>query len=412
MIMPDPTSTAATGSTHQPIRGYLEGYYGRLLSWQERGRVLQALAHHGMNTYCYAPKEDACHRLAWRTSYPDAWRRDFGRFCAEASASGISVIAGVAPGLDIDFSSFPDGEDIDRLCGKARQLRQDGAHHVALLMDDIDANFSTRSGEFTSEGRAHAALANLLAQRLGEPVVTVPRVYANEIADDSPDYLRDFLTALEREHPVLYCGRHIVATRPCTDDWQPLAGATKHRVIIWDNLYANDYCPRRLFVGPWSGRDQATDLLLNPTGMIETDLLLLDLMATFSTAVSADSSGTTQALWQQVMDRHEVPAVFACLAEFFAHPPLPGDKFQSPIVDANSKTGTDPERIIATAEQFEAIETCLWRWKTPLSREWYPHLMGLKHDLLLAAGELPEVRIHKTQSAPLAARLLGRGQTG
>lgn len=385
--MPTESGTLAVNVRHQPMRGYLEGYYGRLLGWQERGRVLEMLASLGMTTYCYAPKEDACHRIAWRTRYDDAWRHEFRRFCRQASALGITVIAGVAPGLDIDFSAFPDGEDVDILCAKADQLRQDGAHRVALLMDDIDADFATRSGDFTCEGSAHAALVNLLAQRLDDSVMAVPRVYANELADESPAYLDDFLTTLAPEHPVFYCGKHIVAARPCSADCQSLAGNALHRVIIWDNLYANDYCPRRLFLGPWAGRDQPVDILLNPTGMIETDLLLLDMMATFSGRQTA----SPQRLWQEVMERHGVPQSFTCLAAFFEHPPLPG---------------VTRTAIKGTTEHFDAIETCLWRWKTPLSREWYPHLMGLKHDLLLAAGNLPDDRIHKTQSGPLAARLL------
>ena len=51
-------------------------------------------------------------------------------------------------------------------------------------------------------------------------------------------------------------------------------------MIIWDNFYANDYCPRRLFLGPWRAVN-LPDVMLNPTGMIETDLLLLDLMSLF-----------------------------------------------------------------------------------------------------------------------------------
>jgi len=47
----------------------------------------------------------------------------------------------------------------------------------------------------------------------------------------------------------------------------------------------------------------------------------------------------------------------------------------------------------------------LWRWKSPLQREWYPHLMGLKQDILLSNGKLSLERIEKTQMAPLARQL-------
>jgi hyaluronoglucosaminidase len=56
---------------------------------------------------------------------------------------------------------------------------------------------------------------------------------------------------------------------------------------------------------------------------------------------------------------------------------------------------------------LDAIETLLWRWKTPLAREWYPFLFGLKHDLQIASGALPALRIAKTQTTPLYRHLTG-----
>ena len=64
-----------------PARGYVEGYYGRLLGWDDRHRIIDRLAGNGMNAYLYAPKEDPFHRVDWRTAWPDDWVREFTRFC-------------------------------------------------------------------------------------------------------------------------------------------------------------------------------------------------------------------------------------------------------------------------------------------------------------------------------------------
>ena len=48
------------------IIGYIEGYYGRLLSWKNRKLIIKSLNKNNMNTYFYAPKEDVCHRIYWR----------------------------------------------------------------------------------------------------------------------------------------------------------------------------------------------------------------------------------------------------------------------------------------------------------------------------------------------------------
>ena len=42
------------------VRGYIEGYYGKLLTWDERSRLLKQMQRLGMTGYLYAPKEDAC----------------------------------------------------------------------------------------------------------------------------------------------------------------------------------------------------------------------------------------------------------------------------------------------------------------------------------------------------------------
>ena len=48
------------------LHGYIEGYYGRLLDWDDRTRLLHRLSSLGLNAYLYAPKEDECHRFEWR----------------------------------------------------------------------------------------------------------------------------------------------------------------------------------------------------------------------------------------------------------------------------------------------------------------------------------------------------------
>jgi hypothetical protein len=53
-----------------------------------------------------------------------------------------------------------------------------------------------------------------------------------------------------------------------------------------------------------------------------------------------------------------------------------------------------------------AVDQLLWQWKSRLQREWYPVLMGLKQDLLIADQQMPDERIAKTQSAALSGVLL------
>ncbi|MDA9289220.1 hypothetical protein N9Q07_01865, partial [Alphaproteobacteria bacterium] len=56
----------------------------------------------------------------------------------------------------------------------------------------------------------------------------------------------------------------------------------------------------------------------------------------------------------------------------------------------------------ANSNHFKALEFLLWSWKGTLSREWYPYLFGLKHDLQLNQSKLTSERLIKTQTLPLA----------
>ena len=62
------------------IFGYIEGYYGNLLDWNSRKRIIKKMSSIGMNFYFYAPKEDNFHRLNWRTNYNLKWRKEFRDF--------------------------------------------------------------------------------------------------------------------------------------------------------------------------------------------------------------------------------------------------------------------------------------------------------------------------------------------
>ena len=114
--------------------------------------------------------------------------------------------------------------------------------------------------------------------------------------------------------------------------------------------------------------------------------LLLDVMAHCQSAMD------TFAGWQAVLTRHGVPESFFAIADFFWHPVF-NDRQDQP-------------GLIINASMLDAIEECLWRWKTPLSREWYPYIFGLKHDLAAYNNTLPALRILKTQTRALAERLL------
>jgi len=387
--------------TSSPLRGYIEGYYGRLLTWPERIQLLDSIQSFANPVYLYAPKEDANHRFAWRTPYDTSWRESFREFSDSAQARSINLLAGIAPGLDFDYKDLAGGPDLDTLIVKAQQLLTDGAQGLVLLLDDIALNL--HEGTHLSEGAAHGTLANTLADALEQPIWLVPRVYANELSTNSIEYLPDLAATLSSKHTLVYCGSHIVAQTISGDSHPDAFATTSHSIVYWDNRYANDYCPRRLFLPPWLQRDGDLSILINPTGMVTTDCWIMALVkatealidsggSEFTTAHRSKPEKMARQAWQKTMMDFAVPNVIEDLANYFDEPHY---------TDSTAKT------IASSTAHLSLLDTLLWEWKGPLAREWYPYLMGLRHDLLLALGEQPAERLHKTQLAPLAQTLLG-----
>jgi len=380
----------AQSSAARHRSGYVEGFYANLLEWSERKAIVDVLESYQLRHYLYAPKEDVRHRFRWREPYDANWFQQFSNFCSYARERHVLVTAGVAPGLDFDFGDLPDGPDFSALVDKCQKLIKHGAQAICLLMDDIDADFHLRNGGIEYEGEAHALLANSLANAIGQAIQVVPRIYATELAGDAPDYLPRFFATLQSNHTVIYCGHNIVAESLVATEVDELSGV-KNKIVFWDNLYANDYCPRRLFVGPWSGRDQTSPVLLNPTGMVNTDCFLLTIMGLTLQQQSKKQSSAEDA-WRNALSICNIPDEFLAVSAFFKHPVF------------NSREWEPSES--ATKKHYSALEHLLWRWKTPLAREWYPFIMGLKNDLLINEGQLSTLRIQKTQPIALATHLL------
>ena len=76
--------------------------------------------------------------------------------------------------------------------------------------------------------------------------------------------------------------------------------------------------------------------------------------------------------------------------------------FLKPYFNSNLATETVNVEIV----DFEALDHLLWKWKGGLSREWYPFIFGLKHDLQINKNLLTSERILKTQTAPLSKLLI------
>lgn len=383
------------------LSGYIEGYYGRLLGFDERLGIARKLREIGAGHYLYAPKEDLYHRRAWREPYPASWRAEFRDFVARSGKLGVTVVPGVAPGLSYRYHKR---EDFRALARKLVSLTDLGCREAALLMDDIPVALPEADrNAFRSLGEAHGLILQelwpLLRKRGLRRLWFCPTVYSDFFAPEGlarSAYLEDLALFLEPGIELLWTGRAIVSPDYRARDLAPLRRATGVHPVIWDNLYANDYCPGKIFLGPFAGRapwlrKACAGMLLNPTGLYHTDLFLLDVFGGFL------KGKPPLAAWKKALAARDVPRAFLEVAPLLA----------SPFARVKP-SALSPARVKTLRA---ALKPLIWDWKSPLQREWYPYLYALDADLrLLEKGkDAPdEAWVRKKYSPVVAELLLGK----
>jgi len=359
---------------NQSYFGYIEGYYGRMLSWEDRNSILDCMSGNKLNTYLYAPKEDPFHRQQWKIPYPKTWQKKFTQFIDKADKLHITIIPSMAPGLTFDYGSEA---DYKTLLTKFKSLVANGAKTVALLMDDIPEQLpASCTKKFTSLGQAHALLLAKLKNDLHTryPAVSLwfcPTVYADSFTKDgvqNNQYLKDLAAGFSKDITLLWTGPAIISQALDKSCLQTISDMFNGNVVIWDNLYANDYCPAKLFVGPYFGRAQSAKkvtrgILLNPTGLLHTDIFLLYLLASFVNYVAP------KAAWKNIIDKLSIPNEFVIVAAFFDMP-----FSQSPYAALTKQKNVRMQK---------ALSYLIWKWKSPFQQEWYPFLFSLDTNLKL-----------------------------
>jgi len=382
--------------------GYIEGYYGRMLSWENRHSLLDHMHSLHLNTYLYGPKEDPFHRHDWKAPYPKTWLSLFKDFVEQGEKRGITVIPSLSPGLSFDYTSE---EDYAVCLAKFNTFVLCGARYLTLFMDDIPEKLPDNcTDSFKSLGQAHALLLARLQKDLRKKHPTVrlwfcPTVYCDQFAKTeikSNEYLHDLAAQIPSDIALLWTGPKIVSPTITKKNIAEVSGIFKGNIIIWDNFYANDYCPDRLFVGPFTGRSKTLlssikGLCINPTGLPNTDMLLLENLSVVITGKQSRRSAS-----YLLKNNIQIPKEFKTIARFF----------QSPF----ARMRRIDLSIDNIARYKKALHLLIWDWKSPLHREWYPYLFAIDRDLTLydkmAAKGVTETWLRKKYSPALSEILI------
>ncbi|XP_067381198.1 protein O-GlcNAcase isoform X2 [Channa argus] len=237
----------------------------------------------GLNTYLYGPKDDLKHRLLWREVYSPEEEVQLRTLIAEAQSRGLKFVYALSPGQDIVFSSSC---DLTLLKRKLRQVSDLGCQAYAILFDDIDHSMCQADSEaFSSFAHAQVTVTNEIYRFLGEPPVFLfcPTEYCGSLCSPSVSkslYLQTIGEDLLANITVIWTGSKVISRKLSVDCLAEVEAVLQRPPLIWDNLHANDYDSRRLFLGPFKGREpqlrsHLRGLLLNPNCEFEANYIPL-----------------------------------------------------------------------------------------------------------------------------------------
>ncbi|KAL2083507.1 hypothetical protein ACEWY4_021280 [Coilia grayii] len=269
--------------------GVVEGFYGRPWTMEQRKELFRRLQKWGLNTYLYAPKDDYKHRMFWREMYSVEEAEQLMTLISAAKEHGIEFIYALSPGLDITFSNQ---KEVSTLKRKLDQVSHFGCKSFALLFDDIDHNMCPADKEvFSSFAHAQVSITNEIFQYLGEPETFLfcPTEYCGTFCvpnvAQSP-YLRTIGEKLLPGIEVLWTGPKVVSKDITVESIEEVSKILKRAPVIWDNIHANDYDQKRLFLGPYKGRStelipRLKGVLTNPNCEFESNYVAIHTLATW-----------------------------------------------------------------------------------------------------------------------------------
>ncbi|ODN00482.1 Protein O-GlcNAcase [Orchesella cincta] len=238
------------------ICGVVEGFYGRPWTTGQRKDLFTKMKKWGMNSYLYAPKDDYKHRAYWRELYTVEEADHLSSLISAAKDKGLRFIYAISPGLDILYSST---KDVGALKRKLEQVNQLGCDAFAILFDDIDPEMSKADKEmFKSFAHAQVSVTNEVYQHVNaQAFLFCPTQYCATRAVPNvrtSEYLKTIGSKLDPTIDIMWTGPKVISKDLTIESIEEITEAIRRPPVIWDNLHANDYDQKRVFLGPYSGR--------------------------------------------------------------------------------------------------------------------------------------------------------------
>lgn len=255
------------------VRGYIEGFYGKPWSYENRRMMLELMSFYGMNTYYYAPKDDPYHRDKWSELYPESELSALSELAALCREKFVKFHYCIAPGLSMKYSSE---EDFYKLIRKAEQLYGVGIRNFGLLVDDIpeDLWFDEDKAAFDGEAvNAHIVLCdkfrNYLKEKDSGCTLTVCPLQYHGRGDEY--YISKLGQGISGDIDIFWTGKNICSQEITVREAVTFENSTNRQPLYWDNFPVNDAeMYNEMHIGYLTGRE--SDLYRYSRGIVSNTM--------------------------------------------------------------------------------------------------------------------------------------------
>ena len=229
-----------------PLRGIVEGFYGKPWTFEDRADMMRFCRVHNLNAYIYAPKDDPYHRDKWRVPYPSAELNELKKLVDVAKENGVRFTFAISPGLDLNYEGKEGDRDFKLLIQKMESVYNLGVRSFAIFFDDLkDSN-----GKHHEDGAKQAQFLNKLQKEFYNrhkdinALITVPTEYFYEDmlnGKKATNYTEDFESTLDSTTIVLYTGDGVVCDGITDEQFSAASKLYERDLGIWWNYPVNDY---------------------------------------------------------------------------------------------------------------------------------------------------------------------------
>jgi hyaluronoglucosaminidase len=261
---PGVPAVTVTDYPAMPVRGTIEGFYGKPWSMAERASHIGFLAQFKANTYIYSPKDEVFARDRWREDYPAETLKALGGLVDAANRHHVNFVYAISPGPSICYSN---PADLDAIRRKFNAMRGIGVRSFYVALDDIEYTKWNCPGDEAAFGKPgekaaasaqakllNAVQADLVAANDHGSLIMVPTEYYN--ATESP-YKATLRKELDPRVVVQWTGTDVVPPSISVNDARSATKAFGRKTLLWDNYPVNDYreSAGRLLLAPYARRE-------------------------------------------------------------------------------------------------------------------------------------------------------------